>query len=101
MENGHWKRGRTMKSLLIKDTTREERQQIVDEALGNIDGMCDGCSRGLIDMYDKYIDGEMELSEVNKAFRTGYVSGMETPPRPGCENIQYQTDNYEPDLDLF
>ena len=32
-------RGKTMmKSILIKDTTREEREAIVNEALGNIEG---------------------------------------------------------------
>ena len=31
-----------MKSLLIADTTREEREQIVTESIGNIDGLCDG-----------------------------------------------------------
>lgn len=30
-----------MKSYLIKDTTREEREQIVAEALGNIEANCD------------------------------------------------------------
>lgn len=30
-----------MKSYLIKDTTREEREQIVAEALGNIEATCD------------------------------------------------------------
>ena len=32
-----------MKSYLIADTTREEREQIVEESLGNISGSCDGC----------------------------------------------------------
>ena len=31
-----------MKSLLIKDTTKEEREAIVAESLGNIEGGCDG-----------------------------------------------------------
>ena len=31
-----------MKSILIADTTKEEREQIVVEATGNIDGLCDG-----------------------------------------------------------
>ena len=58
-----------MRSLLIRDTTREEREQIVAEAIGNIDGACDGCACGIIEMYQPYIDGEMELREVNMAFR--------------------------------
>ena len=41
-----------MKSLLIVDTTREEREQIVNESIGNIDGACDGCSPGLIRIRD-------------------------------------------------
>ena len=40
-----------MKSLLIADTTREEREQIVTESIGNIDGACDDCSLSLIKMY--------------------------------------------------
>ncbi len=60
------------KSLLIKDTTEEERRQIVAESLGAMDGMCDGCAPGIIDMYDAYIAGEKELAEVNAEFRRGY-----------------------------
>ena len=32
-----------MGSILIKDTTREEREQIVAESIGNISGSCDHC----------------------------------------------------------
>ena len=46
---------------LISETTREEREQIVREALGNIDGQCDGCMSGLADMYQDYIDGKREI----------------------------------------
>ena len=31
-----------MAGFLIKDTTREEREQIVADSLGNIDAYCDG-----------------------------------------------------------
>ena len=55
-------------SYLIKDTTREERERIVAESLGNIDVACDGCSPGIVKMYQAYIDGEMELKDVNMAF---------------------------------
>ena len=68
-----------MKSLLIKDTTKEEREQIVAESLGIIDGSCDGCAAGLADMYQDYIDGKRELKEINMSFRRGYVSGDEGP----------------------
>ena len=47
-----------MKSILIRDTTREEREQIVADALGNISGTCDGCSAGIVEMYEDYIDGK-------------------------------------------
>ena len=50
-----------MKSLLIADTTREERERIVAESIGNIDGACDGCRPGLIEMYQDYIDGKAEM----------------------------------------
>ena len=40
-----------MKSILIKDTTRAEREQLIAESLGNISATCDGCAAGLADMY--------------------------------------------------
>ena len=47
-----------MESILIKDTTREERERIVAESLGITEGYCDGCMAGLADMYQDYIDGK-------------------------------------------
>jgi hypothetical protein len=47
-----------MDSILIKDTTREERERIVAESIGNISGSCDGCMSGLAEMYQDYIDGK-------------------------------------------
>lgn len=73
-----------MKSLLIKDTTREERERIVAESLGNIDGSCDGCAAGLADMYQDYIDGKRELREINMSFRRGFVSGNDGPEKGSC-----------------
>jgi len=70
-----------MPSYLIKDTTREEREQIVAEALGNMEANCDGCMPGLAEMYQAYIDGEMELRECNAAFNARYVSGMQGPDK--------------------
>ena len=58
-----------MSSILIKDTTREERERIVAESIGNINGSCDGCSSGLIEMYQPYIDGLKEIREINKEYR--------------------------------
>ena len=73
-----------MKSLLIADTTREEREQIVTESIGNIDGLCDGCSPGLLKMYQDYIDGRRELREINMEFNARYTSAMAGPGRNGC-----------------
>ena len=73
-----------MKSILISDTTREEREQIVAESVGNIDGACDSCSPGLIKMYQDYIEGKKELREVNMEFQARYMSGATGPDRSGC-----------------
>ena len=72
-----------MKYILIKDTTKEEREQIVAEFLGNISGTCDGCAAGLADMYQEYIDGKRELKEINMAFSARYVSGGPEKPEKG------------------
>ena len=50
-----------MKSILIKDTTKEEREQIVAESIGNINGSCDGCAAGLAEMYR---EGRLDFSKV-------------------------------------
>ena len=71
-----------MKSVLIKDTTREERECIVARALAVCGGACDFCSGcdnlggGRTDeFYRPYIEGEKELSEINEEYRTGFVRG--------------------------
>lgn len=48
-----------VKSILIKDTTREEREQIVAEALESIEGACEGCAPGM----------ERMLSPISKGSR--------------------------------
>ncbi len=55
-------------SILIKDTTKEEREQIVAESIGNINGACDGCASGLAEMYQDYIDGRKEIRDINNEF---------------------------------
>ena len=57
-----------MNSILIKNTTREEREQIVTDSIGNIDGSCDGCAAGLAEMYQEYIDGRKEIRDINMEF---------------------------------
>ena len=73
-----------MPGYLIKDTTKKEREQIVAESLGNISASCDGCSLGIIEMYQDYIDGRKELRDINMEFHARYVSGNEKPERTGC-----------------
>ena len=60
---------------LISETTKEERERIVAESLGNISGACDGCSPGVIEMYQSYIDGTKELRDINMEYRASFVSG--------------------------
>ena len=67
--------------LLIADTTREERERIVADSIGNVDGLCDGCSPGLLRMYQDYIDGRKELREVNMEFNARYTVGAMGPER--------------------
>ena len=73
-----------MKSYLIKDTTREERERIVGESVGQIEAVCDGCAPGVIEMYQAYIDGEKELREINREYVAHYISGREVPTRSEC-----------------
>ena len=74
-----------MPSILIKDTTKEERARIVAESIGNVDGACDGCAAGMIEMYQPYIDGIKELRDINMEFRASYVSGdIDREEKTGC-----------------
>ena len=74
-----------MKSILIADTTREERERIVSESIGNIDGLCDGCSPGLIEMYQEYIEGHKELREINMEFHARYAFGAMESDESVCD----------------
>ena len=74
--------GPIMKSILIKDTTKEERIRIVQQGLSACGGACDYCNGcdnlggGLVDsFYEPYINGEKEIRELNEAYRphTGLV----------------------------
>ena len=52
-----------MKSILIKDTTKSERIQLVKEW-----EECEGCESSgmdLLEYFRAYIDGKKEISEVN------------------------------------
>lgn len=69
-----------MKSILIKDTTKEERIQIVARAL-NVCGreceFCNGCDNiggGSVDeIYAPYIDGIKEIAEINMEYNAHLV----------------------------
>ena len=76
---------------LISETTKEEREAIVAESLGNIEATCDGCMSGLAEMYQGYIDGKKELREINMEFNARYVHGEDMPGRSGCGYKQFET----------
>ena len=71
------------KSILIKDTTREERIRIVNQALwdacgtaGEFCSVCDNRGGGRVDsIYQPYIDGILEIREINAQFRAPLVRG--------------------------
>ena len=73
----------TVKSLLIMDTTREERMRIVSQALWDSCGIdcefCSGCdNRGggrVESIYQPYIDGRKELREINEEYTAPLVRG--------------------------
>ena len=59
-------------SVLIKDTTREEREKIVKDgiALSTLDAL-PPTKQGM-EYFAKYIEGEMELSEIVTAILASY-----------------------------
>jgi hypothetical protein len=65
---------------LIKNTTREQRERIIRDSLGCGGGGCENCSACGVygagdpfDMYQPYIDGELEIADINNAFRARYL----------------------------
>jgi len=60
-----------MKSILIKDTTKEERIALIKEWVPDDDGLQD-CEIDLWEMYRDYINGEREIAEINAAFQPEY-----------------------------
>ena len=67
-----------MRSILIKDTTREEREQIISSSLG-CGGGCENCSSCWLgggspwEMYRDYIDGKKEIAEINRDYNARYL----------------------------
>ena len=72
-----------MKSIRIQDTTREERERIVQQALWGTCGtdceFCSGCdNRGvgrIESIYLPYIEGKKEISEINAEYHAPFVRG--------------------------
>jgi hypothetical protein len=66
--------------FLIKNTSRQEREQIVKNALSCGGGGCENCSAcgayGAIDpytMYEPYIEGVKEIDEINREYVASYL----------------------------
>lgn len=68
------------KRILIKDTTREEREEIVRRGLSCDANECESCSAcgmygagNMMEIYQPYIDGVKELAEINEGFKSGVI----------------------------
>ena len=61
-----------MSGYLIKDTTKEERIALIRSWQ----------EPDLFDMYDTYIKGEKEISQINAEFQASYVKSEESMERP-------------------
>jgi hypothetical protein len=71
-----------VEQYLIKNTTREQREQIIKVALSCGGGGCENCSACGVygagdpyDMYQPYIDGLQEIEDINREFRARYLRG--------------------------
>ena len=66
-----------MKSILITDTTKEEREEIIRASL-DCGGGCENCSSCWLgggspwDIYQDYIDGRREIAEINADYMSVY-----------------------------
>ena len=87
-EKNEWNTEVKEMGYLINETTKEERERIVADSLGNIEANCDGCMAGLAEMYQDYIDGKKELREINMEFNARYIKGDDMPGRKSC--MEYQ-----------
>ena len=69
-----------MGSILIKDTTREEREEIIRRSM-DCGGGCENCSSCWLGggspwgMYQEYIDGKKEIAEINQEYNARFVRG--------------------------
>ena len=67
--------------LLIRENTREEREEIIRRSLSFCGGGCENCSSCCLgggdpyEMYQDYIDGKREIAEINAAYSANYLHG--------------------------
>lgn len=61
-----------MKSILIKDTTKEERIEIIKQWVP-ADESLEDCDMDLWDIYDDFIKGKREISEINASLVSNFV----------------------------
>ena len=64
---------KNMESTLIKDTTKEQRIELIKSWMPQEDGL-DDCEIDLFDMYKDYIDGKREIREINESFSGPYYA---------------------------
>ena len=69
-----------MDSILIQDTTREQREEIVRRSM-DCGGGCENCSAcwlgggSPLEMYQEYIDGKKEIAQINREYNARYLHG--------------------------
>lgn len=69
-----------MKSILIKDTTKEEREELLRSSFDCGSG-CENCSSCWLgggnpwEIYQDYIDGKREIREINMEYNERYLHG--------------------------
>lgn len=68
------------KKILIKNTTRGQREEIIRKALCSCGANCAECSScenfgavSPLKMYQPYIDGKKEISEINYEYAANYL----------------------------
>jgi hypothetical protein len=66
--------------FLVKNTTREQREQIIKDSLGCGGGGCENCSSCGIygagdpfEMYEPYIEGQKEIADINREFNARFL----------------------------
>ncbi|MGN0485337.1 MAG: purine biosynthesis protein PurH [Lachnospiraceae bacterium] len=70
---------------LIANTTRQQREKIVRDALEYSEIGCESCESALgYEMYEPYIEGKMELFEITQQFNRAFVKAGEEMERPSC-----------------